>query len=64
MHAPMGFIHHRRPLYESHTFFITRHRDIEEGMMPSVGRTGGVFLICCITRSVTALQLWPVEICF
>ncbi len=40
MHTPMGSICHGRPLYESHTFFITQRRDVEEGITPFVGSRG------------------------
>lgn len=43
MHTPMGYICHGRPLYESHAFFKTQRRDVEEGITPflSTGGTGG-----------------------
>jgi len=43
LNTPMGYVCQRRPLHQSHPFFVSRHTDAEEVVAPSVGgrRTSG-----------------------
>lgn len=42
LNTPMGYVCQRRPLHQSHPFFVARHTDAEDVVAPSVGgRTSG-----------------------